>query len=137
MSVYKLRGAATGGTEDGIAALDIQFDGEIVAILGAMDGDLDADAETIACEVSFLSGNTTAINDTRGSLFMMRIRNAETSAVGNMPVAVNNAVSSLRIPVSAGERIFMHVIATAGVVSTSNVYIYVNDGTPADLRRRR
>lgn len=137
MSIYKLRGPGTGGTEDSIANLDIQFDGEIVAMLGTLSVDLDADAETSAVEVSFLSTNTFGVNDTRGSLFMMRIQASELTAVGHNLGAVNNSVSGVRIPVTAGERIHMHITSTAGVVCTAHVYMYVNDGTPSELRRRR
>jgi len=137
MSVYKLRIPGTGGTEDSLASLDVQFDGEIVAIAGTMDADLDADAESCACEVSFLSSNSIATNDARGSLFMMRIRLSETTAASGNVSAVSHSVSNLAIPVSAGERIHGHMLSTAAVVCTAHVYIYVNDGSPAELRRRR
>ena len=136
MAVYKLRALGTGGTEDSAASLDIQFEGFITAIWGAMDADLDTADDTARFEVSFLSSNTHAVNDARGSLFQMRLREAQTAAGANM-AAVNGGIGGIRVPVLQGERIHMHVEATAGVSSTCQCYLYVEDqSVPAILRRR-
>lgn len=133
MSVYKLYGAGSGGTENSIASLDVQFDGTIVAIHGSMQMDLDADGEAVNYEVSFLSSNTVAVNDSRGSLMIMNGITSAATGLGSR----QSSVSGLSIPVAAGERIHMHVTSTAGVGSTAHFYLYVNDDAPAALRRRR
>ncbi len=136
MSIYKLQGNGTGGTEESVGSLDIQFDGEINAIHGAMDADLDADLEVCAAEVSFLSSNTIGINDARGSLFQLRVRTNETG-VGKSDGHANSAVSGIKVPVTAGERVHLHLVASAGVVSSNQFYLYVDDGAATGLRRRR
>lgn len=135
MSIYKLFGAGTGGAEESLANLDVQFDGEIVAMSGTIYADLDAADEIVIAEVSFLSSNTWATNDARGSLFMM-VNNLAIVTSGSSP-GTNHSVSGLFVPITAGERIHLHISATAGVISQTNVYVYVRDGTPTELRRRR
>jgi len=136
MSVYKMYGLSTGGTEDSVASLDIQFDGVITAIHGALYGDLDADTEAAAVEVSFLSSNTFATNDARGSLITLGSKMSLTTS-GVAMHAVNSGVSNLNIPVTGGERVHLHFSCSASVVVNAQMYIYVDDAAPASLRRRR
>ncbi len=136
MSIYKLFGGGTGGTENSVANLDVQFEGSIVAIFGSMHADLDADAETCAAEVSFLSSNTVTTNDSRGSLFQMQVRTNETGT-GKGDGSANAGISGLNIAVAAGERIHLHLVSTSGVVSVNHFYIYVDDQASPALRRRR
>ncbi len=133
MSIYKLYGAGTGGTENSIANLDVQFDGTIVAFHVTAMGDLDADAENFNIEVSFLSTNTISSNDARGSIVVL---NAQTSNTVNT-VSQQSSVSGVSIPVIAGERIHLHISATAGVTTAVHCYLYVTDGQPPEVRRRR
>lgn len=136
MSVYKLYAAGTGGTENAAAQLDIQFDGVITAIHGSVIGDLDTDLDKVKAEVSFISTNTLINNDTRGSLITV----AEFAAIGAAGAAVtqaNSSVSNLSIPVTAGERLWLHIVATASVDSEVTFYLYVEDGANSELRRRR
>lgn len=136
MSVYKLQGTGSGGVENSLASLDIQFDGVITALHASMVADFDADLESCHAEASFLSTNTISSNDARGSLIIVAGTNAQ-AAAGATVVAVNSGVGPVDIPVTAGERVHMHLSATAGVASTVHIYLYVTDGAPAALRRRR
>lgn len=133
MSIYKLFGAGSGGTENSLASLDIQNEGVIVGIWGSLLGDLDADTETLSVEASFLSTNTIASNDARGSLFLL---SAQTAGAANF-LSQNAGISGLAIPVAAGERVHLHVVASAGVTCSAHIYLHVNDGASAELRRRR
>ncbi len=137
MSVYKLFGNGTGGAQDGIAQIDIQFDGVIESILGSMLSDLDLDTEFVQSEISFLSVNTANVNDARGSLAMMSAQASYVTAASGVVTAVNVGVGPVAIMVNAGERVFCHVVAAAGVTSLAQWYLYVRDGSPAALRRRR
>ena len=136
MSVYKLFGAGTGGTQESVASLDVQFDGRITAIHGSANADMDADGESFQCEASFLSSTTIAVNDSRGSLFIMQAQMSLTTS-GVMNGSLNSGVSGLNIPVAAGERIHLHLGGASGVTSSTNIYLYVDDDAPAALRRRR
>lgn len=135
MSVYKLYAAGSGGTENNAASLDVQFEGKITAILMSSYGDFDAADESLSVEVSFLSTATFTSNDARGSLAM------NTMSTGVVTSGANNggriAVSGINIPVNAGERLHLHISSTAGVVSQNQAYIYVDDGSDPNLRRRR
>ena len=136
MSVYKMFANGTGGTENSVASFDVQFDGDIVAILGHLNPVFDANAESCNMEVSFLSSSTFSVNDARGSLFILGSRLDVITSGGSQGIA-NNAVSGVRIPVSAGERIHMHLNASAGVVSVAQAYLYITDAADENLRRRR
>jgi len=133
LSVYKLFGSGTGGAENSIASLDIQFDGLIRAIHGALIADLDADGEYCWSEASFLSSNTVSVNDSRGSLIILGVQTSNTVNV----ISANSGIGGLAIAVSSGERVHLHANATAGVTSTAQIYIYVEDGAAVNLRRRR
>lgn len=137
MSIYKLYATGTTGADD-LAALDIQFQGLITAwyVFGWASG-LSADNDTCQGEISFLSASTFTSNDARGTIAMFGISQAFiTSGMANQ--SVSTGLSNLAIPVSAGERIHMH-IGTNGTVGTFkfNGILYVEDTADANLRRRR
>lgn len=136
MSVYKLAATGAGGTQNGIAQLDVQFDGIITAIAGTLDFDAAGNGHTAAYEVSFLSVNTIGTNDTRGSLYSLRSKMVNTAA-GQMQTAVNGAVGGLAINLNAGERLWLHAVVTAAIVSVAEFYIYVEDGQGVSTAQRR
>lgn len=136
MSIYKLNATGSGGTEESLASLDVQFNGVIQAIAGTMESDADADADRSAVEVSFLSSATFGVNDARGSIFMMRNQWALTTS-GVYVTGLTQSVSGMEIPVNRGERIHMHLFATTAVVTRADVYLYVRDASDPRLTRRR
>lgn len=136
MTIYKLFASTSG---DSVASLDIQLDGEIQAI--HMSGEAvaaDALDDGYKAELSFLSTNTFSNNDVRGSLMTIQAKlGLLTQGGGN--VATNAQISSLGIPVAAGERVHLH-ISFAGGISAAAVfaYMYIQDkGTPRIPGRRR
>jgi len=135
MSIYKLSGDFS-ATADSAFSLDVQFDGVITAIDWDANGDFDADLEAAEFEVSFLSSNTFAKNDARGSVSSISIRpNFTTSGMANS--AVQKTVSGVRIAVSAGERIHLHGKLTGTNDCTATCYLHVEDSADPRLRRRR
>lgn len=135
MSVYKLNGNIAGGTQNAMQQIDIQFDGTITGCNMLLEVDLDADQEFAHGEVSFLSTNTIYSNDARGIIAEMGVQaNLTTSG---MAAGYNHYVGPLSIPVSAGERIFVHAISTSGVSGTFNATLYIDDRADVNLRRRR
>lgn len=133
MSIYKLFAAGTGGTENALAQLDIQFNGSIVGLAMSLVADLDTDLEKCKSEMSFISTNSLTSTDTRGSLLTV----AAFASVSFGITQSNIALGALNIPVSAGERVWLHTEATAGVASDCTGYIYVDDGSAAVAQRRR
>jgi hypothetical protein len=136
VSVYKLAGTGAGGTENGLAQLDVQFDGIITAIFGSIDLDAAANGNEAVYEASFLSVNTIGTNDTRGSLFQIRSK-AVITAAGTMQSAENVGIGGLAITVNAGERLWLHAVVTAAIVSEGAVFIYVEDGQAVPTAQRR
>ncbi len=137
MSIYKLYGAGSGGTENGLAQADVQFDGEIVAVYGSAWADLDADGEVCQAELSFLSQNSINVNDARGSLLIVSINTTYVTAASGVGTFANAGISGLFIPVAAGERLWLHAVASAGATSNLHMYAYVRDASQTTLRRRR
>ncbi len=136
MSVYKLYNNFAASADAG-ASLDIMFDGEIVAIDWAVRADLDANGEEYCCEVSFLSSNTFASNDSRGSISIVCEQVAGAEAAGFAISGINKSVTGIRIPVSAGERIYLHSLQSTTGQVTPTVYLHVDDRSDPRLRRRR
>ena len=136
MTIYKLYGADAG---DSVASLDVQLDGDIMAIHMSM---MCTGAALVndggQAELSFLSTNTFTNSDVRGSLMIIQSRlGFLTTGGGN--TAINANVSSLEIPVNAGERVHLHIQHLGGVTAaTTNAYIFVKDkGTGRIAGRRR
>ena len=128
MSIYKLYGS---GVTDNLASLDIAANGKIVGVAWAAYGDLDADTETLAAEVSFSSSSGLATNDTKSSISAVRAFNTSTATA---LIAINTFVGpGLNIPVKAGERLYLHA---AGASFTGTAYVYVDDGGVAASARR-
>lgn len=136
MTIYKLHASTAG---DSVASLDIQLDGEIESIHMAMfAADCDALNDAALAEMSFLSTNSFTSNDVRGSLMIVQSGiGFLTQGGGNM--AQNANISSLQIPVAAGERIHLHISLIGGCSSAAtHGYMYVRDkGTPRIPGRRR
>ncbi len=134
MSIYKLRNSFSVSADDA-ASLDIQFDGEMVAYWWAVSADMDADTEAFQVEVSFLSSNTLAANDARGSI--STVQSSASGTPGFVVQDIAGGLTGLRIPVIAGERIHMHGVLTGAASVLAAFYMYVNDRTDPRLRRRR
>lgn len=136
MTIYKLFASAAG---DSIASLDIQLDGDMMAIHMTMHvSNCDLLDDGAGAELSFLSSNSFASSDTRGSLMIIQSRLMMlTTGGGN--AGVNANISSLEVPVAAGERIHMHIQLTGGAsAANTHAYMYVRDkGTPRIPGRRR
>ena len=137
MSIYKLSGAGTGGAENGIAQLDVQFDGIITAVHGSITAALDANQEFAIAEASFISTSSINSNDTRGSIFTIRSQIGLVTS-GMAKTAENASVGGLAIVVNAGERLWLHLNVSASTVATAEIYLYVEDGqgVPTSTRRR-
>lgn len=130
MSIYKLY---TATISEAAASLDITADGKIVGVAWAAVGDLDADGESFYAEVSFSSTNGLATNDTKSSFSTVRQFNGLLTS-GAIPAAVNVYHGPLNIPVTMGERIYLH---TSGTQIVCTVYIFVDDKAKATSRRVR
>lgn len=130
MSVYKLYGS---GVTDALATVDITADGVIEAIQWAAIGDLDADGETFAAELSFASASGFTANDTKSSISTIRQANGLLTS-GAIAAGVNCFLGPLDVPVSQGERLYLH---GSGTNLTVTCHVFVRDRQGAVGRRLR
>ncbi len=124
---------------DASASLDVPFDGQIMgALLDVRVDGADALNDRISAEVSFSSTSGFASNDTRAS-FIGASASQGFLTSGGGPTGRNAFITFAPhgIPVSAGERIYLHVAAGGTVTSAVTCWMYVLiDGTARTARRR-
>ena len=137
--IYKLFAAVpNAATTNSIATLDIQEDGFIIAVSIYIDpSTLDAVDDEIRGEVSFMSSNTFAVNDTRGSIFQHGVSQQFLTSGGGMG-GLTSSLSGLLVPVEAGERVHLHSLSVAGGSGSSmTCYLYVEDSQDTKQRPKR
>jgi len=134
-TVIHMFGAGTGGTESALASVDIPQDGEIKGVEWAVNADLDADAESINVECSFIATYQTGTNDSRGIISNGAARMSLTTS-GVALVSINK-YTPVDILVAGGERLYLNVNATAGVVSSIACNVYFQPARTARRRSRR
>lgn len=138
VDVIGMFAAGTGGVENAVAQVDIPQDG---FILGAdWDGYalLDASVELVSAEISFIATNQLTTNDVRGRITSISAAmHLLTSGVGI--ITLQKYVDLKEIPVSGGERLYMHFSTTAGVVTSlrCNLHFEMTGGTTRRSARRR
>jgi len=139
LTLLQLAGAGTGGTQDALGSLDVPEDGRIVACDWAGYATFDATAENITAEVSFIATNTIATNDARGMISQVRSRFNNISTTGGGVSDMTKFVTFQDLDVSGGERLYLHLIAAAGLVSsvTCIIHLLTRRDTARRSRRRR
>jgi hypothetical protein len=125
IKVYKLYGTWTANTE-AIASYDVQEDGEICSMYGHLIiTGADALNDAAALELSFASVSGFIANDTRASVFGMRTTQGFLTTGGG-PCQQNGFVTFAPngIPVSAGERMYLHGIVGGTIVAIASLWVY-------------
>lgn len=131
--IMQLRATSAGGTENAIASIDIPFDGSISQVAWAIGAAFDAIGEALYVELSFIATNQNNQNDARGIIDNARSELAGvTSGAGHF--GINRAVPINDLRVQGGERLHMHVVASAGLVA--NIQCLVHLETTAGGSRR-
>jgi len=132
--VIGMYGAVTGGNQDAIASVDIPQDGVITGIDWDVRGDLDADGEEMECELSFIATNQITSNDVRGRISSASMEmSITTSGIGVF--SIQKFVGPIDLPVAGGERLYIHVVSTAGVTGAVRVNIHLEVGSRTSTRR--
>lgn len=135
--VIGLFGVLVGGTQNAMAQVDIPMDGFLVSVDWDVHADLDADGETVEVELSFIATNQITTNDVRGRIASVSARAAVLTAVGVSLVSIQKQVIGLEIPVSGGERIYLHALSAAGVLGNVRCNVLVDLGTTTRRSARR
>jgi len=133
--VIGMVGVLIGGTQDAMAMIDIPQDGFLIGIDWDLNADLDADIEVVSAELSFIATNQLTSNDVRGRISSVSARAAVLTAVGTAIVSIQKWLSGFDIPVSAGERFFLHGVSIAGVAGVVIVNLFFDFGSNALPRR--
>jgi len=137
---YKLFGLVAAGTStDSAATIDIQDDGFIEGVLLGLNATgADALNDGARVEVGFGSTNTYTTNDVRSSIAMLHHRQGFlTSGGGPVGQAIYLAFQK-GIPVSAGERIHMHLESFGGTADAfCYLYVVTSRGVARRATRRR
>jgi len=134
-TVIHMFGNGSGGVESAIANVDIPQDGEIVGIEWAINADLDADAEVINAEISFIATYQTGTNDSRGIISGAAARISLTTS--GVAVVSINKYTPVNISVAGGERLYMNLSSTAGVNSSVSANVYFQPSRQIRRRSRR
>lgn len=132
--LIQMWGAGTGGAEDAVGTVDIPFDGNISATDWAVSATFDAIGEFLYAELSFIATNQNNRNDARGVISSIRSEfGALTSGGSNTSVNIQRLVNDLRV--QGGERLHLHLVASAGLVSNVNLLVHLE--TRAGNTQRR
>lgn len=136
--VIGMYGLIAGGTQDAIAMIDIPQDGFIIGVDWDVNADLDTDGEFVSAELSFIATNQLSSNDVRGRISSVSSRVAFVTS-GYSVIGLQKWLGSFDISVAGGERMFIHVIASAGAVGVVRVNLFVDfsGGTTRRSARRR
>ena len=132
-------GTVSVATND-VASIDIPSNGEIIAVMGYVTvSGFDALDDKGYAELSFLSTNQIAVNDARGSILEVTVRQSFlTSGGGNGSQMVTMTFpSGYGIPVNGGERIHLHTQGSTGNTPTAAFMIYLSEGGSRRAPRRR
>lgn len=135
VTLIHMRGDGTGGAENAAANIDIPEDGMITGVEWSAAPALNADGEEFAAELSFIATGQFSTNDSRGQISVVRARlgllTSGASATGL------DRFTPMDLAVSGGERIYLHLTATAGVVSSVELIIHFEPGSTRTRRSAR
>ena len=126
----------TGGTENAGAAIDIPKDGVITGIDVDVHANMDADSEYVSGELSFIATNQLNSNDVRGRLTSWGSEMSLTTS-GIATTTVSKFLGFLDIPVSGGERLYLHSDASAGVTGNVRVNVHLDSARTTPRRSAR
>lgn len=134
-SVIRMYGTGDGGTDNAIASIDMPMNTTILACQWDVGGDNDADDEYYVAQLSFTSTYAVS-NDQRAVISEVRTKLALTTS-GVWVNHINLYVALPEIKVFGGERLYLHVDATAGLLTTVSCFVHLaNDMDLAAMRRR-
>lgn len=135
-SMIMMRGNGTGGVQDALASIDVPQDGLLMSCTMSLDFAGDADGDNVEASVSFGSTSTSA-NDSR-QVICVGVGSVQLTTSGTTQLGQNwNVTFANGIPVAAGERIFIHIIASASLTSSLTALLCFSfDESRAQMRRR-
>lgn len=134
-SVHTMVVGTAGGTENAEAAVDVPFDCRLMGVKWAVNGDFDADLEEFTAQLGFGPTLVTS-NDSRSVIDTVTIQ-ANLTTSGMTTFGINQYTSLPAIPLFAGERLYLNILSTAGVVAEGYVHLHLDRDMDQAMSRRR
>lgn len=134
--IYKLY---TGGIASTSTSIDIREDDTITGILLEINSIGPGDGTMLWGELSFLASASTTTSDTNGVVAAIGAA-LEAGAAGTQNCSVPIHLTNLNIPVSAGERLYLHFVVGSGSTgsgSNATAFIYTAGAAQRPPTRRR
>jgi len=135
-TIIGMKASGTGGTENAVASIDIPFDGQITGVDWDARADLDADTEQFNAELSFVATSQLGSNDVRGRVSSIAAMCSLTTS-GAPVVSIDKFVGPMELPVQGGERLYIHISATSGLVSEVRCNVHLDSRTAPRRRSSR
>lgn len=142
LQVMALYATGAGGTESALAQIDIPGDGYLTGVEWAASGGHNTTGDTCTIGLSFSSSEDLRQNDVRSLISAVQLEfNFVTS--GGYDSQVNRFTSfEPGVPVFAGERVYIHQVASTGVQTqiTCLIHLDTSQGVVGSMRaagRRR
>lgn len=127
-----LAASITGGTQSALVAVDVPRNGRITGVTWNINCDTDADLDQVIAQLSFGSV-ASQTNDSRQIISNCILGASQVTAASAIMTMVNY-YDPQDLPVSGGERIFVHSIATAGITGTLLVTVHFDFDIPGGRR---
>jgi hypothetical protein len=135
-TVIAMQVTSTGGTESGLAAIDVPKDGALIGVTWACRTFWDTTLDFQDWQLSFGSASSTA-NDSRQIISEVSLGTMTIGAAGIMVGQANVYDSIPDIQVGMGERIFLHSIAAVAVVGHVVALLHFDFDLDMPKARRR
>jgi len=137
LEIIGMYGNIAGGTENALAQIDVPQDGVLRAIDWDVAGNLDADNESLAVELSFIATNLLTTNDVRGRISSVSALIAVLDATGPQAIVIQKFVGPFELMLAGGERLYMHSVSTSGVVGAAIANLHFDGGALVTRRSAR
>jgi hypothetical protein len=131
-----MKGSTTGGTESALASIDVPMNGNIVGVDWSAYVTFDTNADFVEFQLSFGSA-VSQVNDSRQVISMATAGTVTLVTSGIYHGKVDKYVAIPNISVGMGERLYLHSVAAAGVVSVAYCVIYFDFDLDKMAVRRR
>jgi len=135
LEIIGMFGSASGST-DALAQIDVPQDGVLRGIDWDVSAHMDADAESIDVELSFIATNQLAVNDTRGRI--SSVGSILTVTTSGSPIStMQKFISGMELMLHGGERLYTHVVATSGLTAAVRCNLHFDGGATVVRRSAR
>jgi hypothetical protein len=131
-----MRAASAGGTESGLAQIDVPMNGNLLSVTWNCSAQLDTTGDRGYFQLSFGTA-AVDVNDSRQIISQVSLGGLVFATAVGAVLAVANYHDSMEIPVGMGERIFLHGVNDAAVVAIARLILEFDFNLDKVAVRRR